>query len=133
MRKLIFPALALSIFAAGCHTDMWVQPKARVQGSSDFFADGRDSRPKIAGTVARGQQLGCLPPVDLHLPAAEVQLEQRADRARQQGGEGAFAPISPGEQRTLLIPWWLAYGETGKGPTPAKATLRFEVELLEVR
>lgn len=57
MKKLILPALALSIFAAGCHTDMWVQPKARVQGPSDFFADGRDSRPKIAGTVARGQQL----------------------------------------------------------------------------
>lgn len=49
------------------------------------------------------------------------------------GWEEAFATMKPGEQRTLLIPWWLAYGETGKGPIPAKATLRFEVELLEIR
>lgn len=56
MKKLFFPVLGIAIFAAGCHTDMWVQPKARVQGENDFFADRRDSRPKIVGTVARGQQ-----------------------------------------------------------------------------
>lgn len=56
MRKLVLPMLGLAFLAAGCHTDMWVQPKAKVQGESDFFPDKRDSRPKIAGTVARGQQ-----------------------------------------------------------------------------
>ena len=49
------------------------------------------------------------------------------------GWDEAFAAMKPGEKRTLIIPWWLGYGTTGKGPIPPKATLVFEVELLEVR
>jgi FKBP-type peptidyl-prolyl cis-trans isomerase len=49
------------------------------------------------------------------------------------GWDEAFLTMKKGEQRTLLIPWWLAYGERGKGPIPAQATLRFEVELVEIR
>ncbi len=49
------------------------------------------------------------------------------------GWDETFLTMKKGEKRTLLIPWWLAYGENGKGPIPGKATLRFEVELLEIR
>lgn len=35
--------------------DMGKQPKYRPQRASELFADGRAMRPKIAGTVARGQ------------------------------------------------------------------------------
>lgn len=49
------------------------------------------------------------------------------------GWDEAFATMKPGEKRTLLIPWWLAYGEQGKGMIPPRATLRYEVELLKVR
>jgi FKBP-type peptidyl-prolyl cis-trans isomerase len=49
------------------------------------------------------------------------------------GWDEAFLTMKAGEKRTLLIPWWLAYGEKGKGPIPPKAMLRFEVELLEIR
>lgn len=49
------------------------------------------------------------------------------------GWDEAFQTMKPGEKRTLLIPWWLAYGEQGKGTIPSRATLRFEVELLEIR
>jgi FKBP-type peptidyl-prolyl cis-trans isomerase len=49
------------------------------------------------------------------------------------GWDEAVLTMRKGEKRTLLIPWWLAYGAEGKGPIPSKAMLRFEVELLEVR
>jgi len=44
-------ALAL----AGCRQDMHDQPRYEPLEASDFFADGRASRPIVEGTVARGQ------------------------------------------------------------------------------
>jgi FKBP-type peptidyl-prolyl cis-trans isomerase len=49
------------------------------------------------------------------------------------GWDEALLTMKKGEKRTLLVPWWLAYGESGKGPIPPKGTLRFEVELIEIR
>jgi FKBP-type peptidyl-prolyl cis-trans isomerase len=49
------------------------------------------------------------------------------------GWDEALIAMKKGEKRTLLIPWWLAYGESGKGPVPPKAMLRFEVELIDIR
>jgi mono/diheme cytochrome c family protein len=43
-----------SLILAGCHSDMWVQPRAEIQGQNDFFADKMDSRQPVEGTVARG-------------------------------------------------------------------------------
>ncbi len=49
------------------------------------------------------------------------------------GWDEAFATMKKGEKRTLIIPWWLAYGAQGKGPIPPRATLVFEVEVLDIR
>lgn len=50
------------------------------------------------------------------------------------GWDEAFLGMKRGERRTLVVPWWLAYGEAGRPPRiPPRATLVFEVELLEIR
>lgn len=56
-RQTLLLLTGLALFAAGCHTDMWVQPKTKPQHASELFADGRASRPKVPGTVARGQNV----------------------------------------------------------------------------
>jgi FKBP-type peptidyl-prolyl cis-trans isomerase len=50
------------------------------------------------------------------------------------GCDEAFRTMKKGEKRTLVIPYWLAYGEKGLPPkVPGKATVVFEVELLDWR
>ena len=49
------------------------------------------------------------------------------------GLDEAIATMKRGEKRTLIIPWWLAYGQKGKGSIPSRATLVFEVELIDIR
>ena len=48
-------AILLLFTAAGCHVDMWRQPKVKPQAPSDFFADGASSRLPVAKTVVHGE------------------------------------------------------------------------------
>jgi mono/diheme cytochrome c family protein len=50
----IVAALILTALA-GCHGDMYDQPRSDPLEKSDFFADGRASRPPVAGAIARGE------------------------------------------------------------------------------
>jgi FKBP-type peptidyl-prolyl cis-trans isomerase len=50
------------------------------------------------------------------------------------GWDEAFLSMKKGEKRTIIIPYWLGYGVTGRGPTiPPRATLVFDVELVSFR
>jgi FKBP-type peptidyl-prolyl cis-trans isomerase len=50
------------------------------------------------------------------------------------GWDEALLLMQKGEKCTLIIPFWLAYGEEGHPPViPPRATLAFDVELLEIR
>jgi len=48
-------ALALAVLP-GCRQDMHDQPKYQPLEASTFFKDGRASRPRVPGTVARGRR-----------------------------------------------------------------------------
>jgi mono/diheme cytochrome c family protein len=52
--SLAAAALGLSLLLSGCHVDMWMQPKAKPNNQSDFFANEQASRPLVAGTVPQG-------------------------------------------------------------------------------
>lgn len=46
--------LAISVLLPGCYQRMAIQPKLKPQSPTQFFADGRSTRPQVIGTVARG-------------------------------------------------------------------------------
>jgi hypothetical protein len=59
-RSSIGNALSLSLtlgllLSAGCRQDMHDQPRYEALEASDFFEDGRASRPLVEGTVAQSQ------------------------------------------------------------------------------
>lgn len=54
-RTLILPILGSSLFLAGCHTDMWRQPKSLPNHPSTVFEDGLVNRPLEQGVVVAGE------------------------------------------------------------------------------
>lgn len=50
-----------------------------------------------------------------------------------EGWDKGVLGMKIGGKRKLTIPYQMAYGENAYGPIPAKATLIFEVELVEIK
>lgn len=49
------------------------------------------------------------------------------------GWDEAILAMKKGEKRTLIVPHWLGYGTKSRPPIPPRATLVFDVELVEFR
>ena len=54
VRRLSF-VVCCATLVAGCHTDMWTQPKALPQQESDVLPGGQVSQMPVEGTIARGR------------------------------------------------------------------------------
>ncbi|MGI8991693.1 MAG: c-type cytochrome, partial [Bryobacteraceae bacterium] len=54
-RHIAAAFLPMLLLLAGCRQDMHDQPKYKPLRHSNFFEDGRTSRPLVPGTVARGE------------------------------------------------------------------------------
>lgn len=111
---------------------------ARVMTSGLRFivrTPGEGSMPQPGGTVTvhyDGRLLSGAPfdstydrgtPMDLRVGTGDVLP----------GMDEALLTMRPGEKRTVIVPWWLGYGERGRPPlVPQRATLVYELELLAI-
>ena len=79
--------------------DMDYQSKYKPQGENTFFADGRDARPPVAGTVARGNGLA-----PLTVFAADYRRAESLNPAFVTGKDaaGAFLPAFPAKSLVVL-------------------------------
>jgi mono/diheme cytochrome c family protein len=55
VRRVAFCLLTSAFLIVGCRQEMSYQPRYDPLEPSDFFANGMSARPRIAGTVARGE------------------------------------------------------------------------------
>jgi len=49
------------------------------------------------------------------------------------GWDEAFQNMKKGEKRTLIVPYWLGYGDQARPQIPPRSTLVFDVELVSFR
>jgi len=68
-----------------------------------------------------------------HKRGQPIEFEVGAGRVIK-GWDQALVTMKKGEKRTLLIPYWLAYGEQGyPGAIPPRTDLFFDVELIDFK
>jgi peptidylprolyl isomerase len=90
------------------------QPKSRLSSVRAHYTGWLVDGTKFDSSVDRGK------PFDFRLSQVVP------------GWTEAMLGMKEGEKRKLVIPYALAYGRDGHGNIPPKATLVFDVELLEV-
>lgn len=97
-----------------------------VQGTGAPAAPGKRYTVHYTGWLKDGTKFDSS--VDRNQPLDFVQGRRQVISGWDMGFEG----MKVGGKRRFLIPYQMAYGETGSGPIPPKADLIFDVELLGV-
>jgi FKBP-type peptidyl-prolyl cis-trans isomerase FkpA len=97
------------------------------EGTGEVAEAGRTAVVHYIGWLPDGTQFDSSH--DRGEPFEVVVGEGRVIRGWDEGLPG----MREGGQRRLVIPYGMAYGPGGMGPIPPRATLVFDVELLEVR
>lgn len=90
------------------------QPKSRLSTVRAHYTGWLTDGSQFDSSVARGK------PFDFRLSQVVP------------GWTEALLDMKAGEKRKLVIPYKLAYGRDGNGTIPPKATLVFDVELIDV-
>ncbi|HXA80625.1 MAG TPA: FKBP-type peptidyl-prolyl cis-trans isomerase [Opitutaceae bacterium] len=114
-------------------------PTARILPSGVRYvllAQGTgDARPLVGQDAAIRYDVSLLDgtPIDSSEVHGGAPFTFRVGHGQVIKGLDEVAPdMRKGEKRMLIIPWWLAYGETGSPPKiPPNATLVFNVELVD--
>ena len=95
-------------------------------GTGALAAPGKQYKVHYTGWLRDGTKFDSS--VDRNQPFVFVQGRRQVIA----GWETGFEGMRVGGKRRLIIPYQLAYGETGRGKIPPKAELTFDVELLDV-
>lgn len=138
MNKIILITAVLIILGAGAflifknmqNSDIFeiqgMQVRILEKGSGPASENGDTVSVHYVGTFENGSKFDSSvdreTPFSFNLGAGQVI----------QGWDLGVVGMKVGEKRMLTIPYTLAYGEMGYGPIPPKATLVFEVQLLEI-
>ena len=123
--------------AAAPQTDELAQAEAvtELQLTDTKVGDGKEA---VAGKTVTVHYTGTLYPsgekFDSSLDRGKPFSFRLGEGQVIQGWDKGFAGMHVGGKRTLVIPYTMAYGESGYPPViPPKSTLKFEVELLDVK
>ena len=116
------------LLGARCGSDTPTDPAPRVEvlaeGNGQPVGSGQTVRVHYVASLADGKVLH-----DSHdsgMPS-EIILESTKTIC---GFERALIGMRPGEQRRVLVPWTLAFGETGRPPEiPPRADISFLIDL----
>ena len=123
--------------AAAPQTDELAQAEAvtELQLTDTKVGDGKEA---VAGKTVTVHYTGTLYPSGEKFDSSLDRGKPFSFRLGQgqviQGWDKGFAGMHVGGKRTLVIPYPLEYAESGYPPViPPKSTLKFEVELLDVK
>src|SRR5688572_16086773 len=127
------------LFFLGLATLLWADEPAFVTTSSGLqykiTARGTGAQPQ-AGQVVIAHYTGTLPDGTVFDTTRKDGKPFAFTLGRKQvikGWDEGFALLHVGDQAVLVIPPNLAYGEQQRGSIPANSTLKFEVELVEIK